>query len=68
MDKEPTLSEYRRLAYTLRSIKALGTCCSNALLEPIHVEPKAGRIKVQVKRTCIVQCPECKKMYVSDWD
>jgi hypothetical protein len=68
MDKELTLSEYRSLAYTLRPIKPLGYCCSNALLETVHVEPLEGRSKAQVKRTFIVQCPECEKMYVSKWD
>ena len=61
MDKEFTLTEYRSLAYTLRPIKPLGTCCSNVLLETIHVEPLAGRSKAHVKQTCIVQCPECKE-------
>ena len=68
MAKKLTLTEYRSLAYSLRRIKPLKTCCGNASLEPIHIEPLAGRKKSTVKRTCIVQCPECKKMYVSDWD
>ena len=68
MVKKLTLTEYRSLAYTLRSIKPLGTCCSNSLLETLHVEPLAGRSKAQVKQTCIVQCPECNKMYVSKWE
>jgi hypothetical protein len=68
MTKEFTLSEYRNIAYSLHRIKPLGTCCGNVLLETIHVEPLAGRKKSQVKRTCIVQCPECGKMYVSKWD
>lgn len=68
MKKELTLAEYRSLAYTLRRIKPLGTCCGNTLLETIRVEPLAGRAKAQVKRTCIVQCPECKTKFVSPWD
>ena len=68
MEEELTLPKYRSLAYTLRPIKPLGTCCSNVLLETIHVEPLAGRSKAHLKRSCIVQCPECKKMYVSQWD
>jgi hypothetical protein len=60
MEKELALSEYRSLAYTLRPIKPLGTCCGNVLLETIHVEPLAGRSKAVVKQTCVVQCPECK--------
>ena len=68
MDKQRSLTEYRSLAYTLRRIKPLGTCCGNTLLETVDVEPLAGRLEVQVKRTCIVQCPECKKKYVSMWD
>jgi hypothetical protein len=67
MQKKLTLTEYRSLAYTLRPIKPLGNCCSNVLLETVHVEPLAGRSEAQVKQTCIVQCPECKKMYVSKW-
>ena len=68
MNKELTLSEYRSLAYTLRPIKPLGTCCGNVLLETIYVEPLADRSKENLKLTCIVQCPECKKMYLSQWD
>lgn len=68
MDKNLTLSAYRSLAYTLRSIKPLGTCCGNTLLETKSVEPLEGRPKAQVKRTCIVECPECKTKYVSKWD
>ena len=62
------LTEYRSLAYTLRPIKPLGTCCGNVMLETIHVEPLAGRSKAHLKQTSIIQCPECKKMYVSKWD
>ncbi len=68
MEKKLTLTEYRSLAYTLRPIKPLGTCCGNVLLGTIHVEPLAGRSKSVVKQTCIVQCPECNKMYVSKLD
>ena len=68
MPNKLTLTEYRSLAYTLRPIKPLGTCCGNSLLETVHVEPLAGRAKAQVKQTCIVQGPECNKMYVSKWD
>jgi len=67
MEKKLPLSEYRSLAYTLRPIKSLGTCCGNVLLEAIHVEPLAGRSKAQLNRSCIVQCPECEKMFVSKW-
>ena len=63
-----TLTEYRSLAYTLRPIKPLGTCCGNVMLETIHVEPLAGRPTAHLKQTCIIQCPECKRMYVSKWD
>ena len=65
MKKKLTLTKYRSLAYTLRPIKPLGTCCGNVLLETIYVEPLAGRSKAVVKQTCVVQCPECNKMYVS---
>ena len=68
MENNLSLSAYRSLAYTLRPIKPLGTCCGNTLLDTISVEPLAGRSKAQVKRTCIVQCPECKTKYVSKWD
>jgi hypothetical protein len=68
MNEEISLSEYRSLAYSLRRIKPLGVCCSNVLLEPVHVEPLEGRNEAQVKRTCIVQCPECNKMYTSKWN
>ena len=65
MPKKLKLNEYRSLAYALRPIKPLDSCCGNVLLETVHVEPLAGRSKAQVKQTSIVQCPECKKMYVS---
>jgi hypothetical protein len=67
MENKLTLTEYRSLAYTLRPITPLGTCCGNVLLETIHIEPLAGRSQAAMKRTSIVQCPECKKMYVSKW-
>jgi hypothetical protein len=68
MKDELSLSEYRSLAYSLRRIKPLGVCCSNVLLEPVHVEPLEGRNEAQVKQTCIVKCPECNKMYMSKWN
>lgn len=68
MKDEISLSEYRSIAYSLRRIKPLGVCCSNVLLEPVHVEPLEGRNEARVKRTCIVKCPECNKMYTSKWN
>ncbi len=68
MKDEISLSEYQSLAYSLRRIKPLGVCCSNVLLEPLHVEPLEGRNEAQVKRTCILKCPECDKMYMSKWN
>jgi hypothetical protein len=65
MTKNLTLPEYRSLTYSLRKIKPLGVCCGNALLAIVHVEPLAGRKKTQVQQTCIIQCPVCKKMYIS---
>lgn len=61
------LTEYRSLAYTLRPIKPLGTCCSNFLLETIYVEPIESGQQIRRKRNCIVQCPECKNMYVGKY-
>ena len=68
MTEEITLSEYLRLSSGLRRIEPLGMCCSNALLETAYVEPLAGKTVPQTARTCIVRCPECKKMYISKWD
>ena len=68
MGKKLTLTEYRSLVYTLSPIKPLGFCCGNVLLDTIHIEPLAGRSKAVVKQTCVVQCPECNKMYVSKLD
>ena len=48
MKEEISLSKYRSLAYSLRPIKPLGVCCSNVLLEPVHVEPLEGRNEAQV--------------------
>lgn len=67
MKKTLSLTEYRSLAYTLHPIKPLGTCCSNVLLETIHVEPLESKLQARRKQNCIVQCPECKKMYVSKY-
>ncbi len=68
MKQEMSLSEYQSLAYRLRRIKPLGVCCGNVLLETVYVEPLEGRSEVQIRRTCILQCPECDKMYTSKWD
>ena len=68
MTEEISLKAYQSLAYTLRPIKPLGTCCGNTLLETVSIEPLAGRSEALVNRTCIVQCPECEKKYVSKWD
>ena len=67
MEKKLTLTEYRSLAYTLRPIRPLGTCCGNVSLETIHVEPLEGEPLYRRKQSCIVKCPECKKMYVSKY-
>ena len=67
MAKKITPKEYNSLANSLRRIKPLGVCCDNAMLDTIHVEPLAGRKKSAVKKSCIVQCPVCEKMYLSDW-
>ena len=68
MKKKLSLTEYRSLAYTLHPIKPLGTCCSNVLLETIHEEPLESKPQDhRRKKNCIVQCPECKKMYVSKY-
>jgi hypothetical protein len=68
MIKEFALQEYRNLASSLPKIEPLGDCCGNVLLETVHVEPLPDRNENQVKRTCIVQCPICNKMYMSTWD
>ncbi len=63
-----TISEYQDLAMNLPFIKPFKGCCSSPLVETIHVEPLAGRNPLDFDRTCVVQCPECKKIYVSSWD
>ncbi len=63
-----SLSEYENFVINLPFIKPFKGCCSSPLVETVYVEPLAGRNPFEVVRTCVVQCPECKKMYVCRWD
>ncbi len=62
------LSEYQKIATGLPSIQPYRGCCSSPLVETIYVEPLAGRNPYEISRTCVVQCPECGRMYVCTWD
>jgi hypothetical protein len=68
MAERITLVDYQTISQSLNHIDPLGICCGNALLLTVHVEPLEGRKKTEVKRTCVVQCPDCEKLYVSNWD
>ena len=68
MPELQTISEYQDLATDLPFIQPFKGCCSSPLVVTIYVEPLAGRNPLEFERTCVVQCPECKKMYVSRWD
>ena len=63
-----SLSEYKELVISLPFIKPFKGCCSLPLVETLLIEPLAGRNPVEGDRTCVVQCPECKKIYVSSWN
>ena len=39
----------------------------NVFLETIYAEPIESWQQIRGKRNCIVQFPECKKMYVSKY-
>jgi hypothetical protein len=62
------LSEYKEIVTNLPFIRPFKGCCSYPLVETLVVEPLAGRNPLEVDRTCVVQCPECKKIYVSRWN
>ncbi len=61
------LSEYKVLVDNLPYIKPFKGCCSSPLVVTVYVEPLAERNPLEFERTCVVQCPECKKLYVSNW-
>lgn len=67
MTEMENLSEYQDLITNLPFIQPFRGCCSSPLVETVYVEPLAGRNPLEVVRTCVVQCPECGKLYVSDW-
>ncbi len=63
-----SLSEYQELSMNLPLIKPFKGCCASPLVETVYIEPLAGRNPLEVDRTRIVQCPECRKMYLSKLD
>ena len=63
-----SLTEYQELIINLPYIMPYKGCCSSPLVETVYVEPLAGRNPFEVLRTCVVQCPECRKMYLSNWE
>ncbi len=63
-----TLSEYKDLADTLPPIQPLGVCCSQTVTDTVYIEPLEGRNTLEVDRTCVVECGECGRQYVSRWD
>ena len=67
MTNTESLSEYQQLATTLPFIPPFKGCCSSPLVETVYVEPLAGRNPTEIARTCVVQCPECGKLYLSEW-
>lgn len=62
------LSDYQEFASDLPFIKPFKGCCSYPLVETVYVEPLAGRNPLEIVRTCIVQCPECGRLYLSTWE
>ena len=67
MTTETSLPEYRENISGLAEIEPLQKCCSS-FPDIVQVEPLEGRNTLEVDRSCIVQCPECGKFYVSKWD
>ncbi len=68
MSEIKSLTEYQRFVNNLPYIEPFKGCCSSPLVETVHVEPLAGRNPFEIARTCVVMCPECMKMYVSNWE
>jgi len=64
---EISLSEYKLNISDLEDIEPLQKCCSS-FPDIIQVEPLENRNILEVNRSCIVQCPECHKCYVSKWE
>ena len=62
-----SLSEYKSNIRDLAEIEPLQQCCTS-FPDIVQVEPLEGRNILEVKRSCIVQCPECGKSYVSKWE
>jgi hypothetical protein len=68
MSGKLTLSEYRKLAVNIPYLRPFEQCCTAVPPDTFQVEPLEGRNALEVDRTCIVQCPECKKLYLTRWD
>ena len=67
MTAEINLSDYRAKCLDLQEIEPLQKCCTS-FMEEVLVEPLEGRNTLEVDRSCIVECPDCGKQYVSKWD
>lgn len=62
-----TLTEYEEMAKDLPKMDIVDLCCGR-LMDIIEIEPLEGRDMLQFKRTCIVECPICKKKWIGDYD
>jgi hypothetical protein len=67
MPQNLTLKEYRGIADSLDHKRPFSRCCDKTLCDVYAVEPFEGR-SFEVMRTCVMECGECGKQYVSNWD
>lgn len=67
MTTEINLSDFQSKCKGLPEIEPMQKCCSS-FMEKVQVEPLEGRDILEVDRSCVVQCPECGKHYLSRWD
>ncbi len=66
--KEISLTEYNDLIRNLSFLQPLDRCCKERETNVVMVEPMNGRNTLDVDRSCIAQCSEYGKRYVSKWD
>lgn len=67
-----TLSEYQQKIVNLPHASTFAKCeCGTGLFSAStikYIEPLAGRNTLEIDRTCVIECGECQKQYVSPWD
>lgn len=67
MTNNISLTEYNGLIENLSFLPPFDRCCEEAEMNVVMVEPLNGRNTMDVDRSCVVQCSQCGKQYVSQW-